>query len=204
MDQLYNYFRDLAEGRLDITKTVEFQFIKALQEMETPIGLEEFAAQVNLTSIILKFLGLTTNAGIFTQSQFGLDTNIKGSLDIKDPVPSSPSPPEPVSESPPVQTQEPPQTTQAPPVFVPSRTPGDSLPERTESTSRPQAVALKPVPKGGDKLDNAFEMDLPGHIKDRLNFERSRVGSKKSDDGSDGLSDLFDQLGSLADELEED
>ncbi|MHA2503733.1 MAG: hypothetical protein ACXAE3_12800 [Candidatus Kariarchaeaceae archaeon] len=195
MDKLYKYFKDLSEGKLDITRTVEYQFVKALQGLDTPIGLEEFAAQVNLTSIILNFLGLTTNAGLFSQSQYGLDTTIQGSLEPKN---SS----EPVSDtSDTTEVSEESTESEPVPVFVPSRTPGDSLPERSEAAPRPTATTLTPVPEKTENLENAFEMDLPGHIRDRLNFERAKTGSKKSEDGSEGLSDLFDQLGTL--ELEE-
>ena len=216
MKELYNYFRDLSEGKLDITKTVEYQFIKALQRMDTPIGLEEFASQLNLTSVIFKFIDLTTKAGLLTQSQFGLDTNLHGSIDPNAQTPleastssssSLPSTPPPVSQPPaatPLDNSIPSSPSSRPPGTPPSAPP--SAPSSVSSSTQAPSgrVALKPVPQSETEgMENAFEIDLPGHIKARLNFERAKTGSKKTEDGNDGLNDLFDQLGSLADELDD-
>lgn len=211
MDELHQYFRDLSEGKLDIEKTVEYQFIQALKGMNTPIGLNEFAKELNLTSIIIKLLRLMTSAGLITQSEYGLDTSLTG--DLTQPSIESSSAPQPLSKP----STDTPSITQPPSVrstpSSPRNTPPTIPTTPSFTSSVPSVPKVPPVPSvpsstspKSDADDDSFDEELPPHMQERLNFERMRTGSKKLtlEEAGEGLEDLFDELGSLEDELKDD
>jgi len=229
MRELRDYFRELSEGNLDITKTVEYQFIKRLQELERPIGLNDFGKSLNMTSIVFNFINLMTKGGLLIQSPDGLDTTV--SLTETDgETPSEAVPPNPPEQS----SALPPRPSR--PNIPPPRSPTPETPEtrdpdvnaavdklrqmtsqlrqqqikeqeeRRERMRKPPSTRpgvpkpnLPPQPKS-TSTDLDEDEEVPEHIKEKLKRERAKTGSRKKD--KEDIEAIFGNLGSLEDDLE--